>query len=188
MEMKVSEEIIQIDENQKNPLRTVAREVKKSEFGTPYLKEVLKAMQTALSRESDGVALAAPQIALSLKIFVVAPSAYKEDAKWKPLIFINPKIIKASKKTKEVQEGCLSVRWLYGTTTRSVSVTIQAQDENGITFTYGASDLIAHIFQHECDHLDGVLFTDVGFDFQEYSEEEVKKMEKEAKKFTPLDK
>lgn len=182
MEMSVSDKIIQIDENQKNPLRTETKEVKKSEFGTPYLKEVISAMQTALSRESDGVALAAPQIGLSLRIFVVAPRAYKPETKWKPLVFINPKIIKASKKTKNVQEGCLSVRWLYGTTTRSVSVTIQAQDENGNTFTYGASDLIAHIFQHECDHLDGVLFTDVGFDFQEYSEEEIKQMEKETKK------
>ncbi len=179
--MKVSDKIIQIDEDKKNPLRTTTKEVKKSDFGTPYLKDVISAMKTALSRESDGVALAAPQIGLSLKIFVVAPSAYKEEAKFKPIVFINPKIIKASKKTKKVQEGCLSVRWLYGTTTRSVNVTIQAQDENGVSFTYGASDLIAHIFQHECDHLNGVLFTDVGFDFQEYSEEEIKQMEKEAK-------
>lgn len=172
--MKVSNTIIQIDDNDKNPLRAKAREIKKDEFSGAYLKEVIETMQDSLSKEHDGVALAAPQIGLSLRIFVISPNAYPKETKWKPLIFINPKIVKVSKKTANMQEGCLSVRWIYGTTIRSTSATVEAYDIDGNKFTYGASGLIAHIFQHEIDHLDGVLFIDHGFDFQELTEEEVK--------------
>lgn len=172
--MKVNGTIIQIDEDATGPLRTVARDIKKGEFDTPYLKDVIDTMQKALSQEQDGVALAAPQIGLSLRIFVVTEKAYPENTKWKPLVFINPTITKASKKTAEMQEGCLSVRWIYGTTTRSTSATVEAYDMAGNKFSYGASGLIAHIFQHETDHLDGILFIDHGFDFEEFTEEEVK--------------
>lgn len=180
--MKVKDTIIQIDEKEDNPLRSVARNIKKDEFGSPYLREVIDAMQTALSREPDGVALAAPQIGLTLRIFVVAESAYPENAKWKPLVFINPTITKASKKVADMQEGCLSVRWIYGTTTRSTSATVEAFDVNGNKFSYGATGLIAHIFQHETDHLEGVLFIDHGFDLEEYTEEEVKASAESKKK------
>lgn len=176
---KVSDTIIQVNEKESNPLRSVARDIKSTEFGEEYLLEVIKTMQHALARESDGVALAAPQIALPLRIFVVSPNAYPEEAKWKPLVFINPSITKVSKKTKVMEEGCLSVRWIYGKTKRSVSATVEAFDVNGNKFSYGASGLIAHIFQHEIDHLDGILFIDHGFDLEEYTEEEVKRMEKE---------
>jgi len=179
--MKVKNTIIQIDKSKKNPLRIITQAVKKDEFGSPYLKEVIKAMQSALSGESDGVAIAAPQIALPLRIFVVSPEAYNEGTKWKPLVFINPKIKKISKKTATVQEGCLSIRWVYGKTVRSLLATVEAYDVEGNKFTYGASGLIAHIFQHEIDHLDGILFTDHGFDFEEYTEAEVKRNEKKVK-------
>ena len=180
--MKINETIIQIDETKENPLRAIARPIKKEEFGTNELKKIVATMQTSLAKESDGVALAAPQIALSLRIFVVAPSAYSEEAKWKPLVFINPKIVKISKKTREMQEGCRSVRWIYGKTYRSINATVEAYDIEGNKFTYGASGLIAHIFQHEIDHLDGILFIDHGFDLEEYTEEEVKAAEKNKDK------
>lgn len=173
--MKISGKIIQIDKDKKNPLRQKARDVKKDEFSTPYLKDIIDTMQKSLAKENDGVALAAPQIALSLRIFVVSPNSYSEDAKSKPLVFINPKITKKSKKVAEMQEGCLSVRWIYGRTTRSTSTTVEAYDINGKKFTYGASGLLAHIFQHEIEHLDGILFIDHGFDFEEYTEAEVKR-------------
>ncbi|MBP6948903.1 MAG: peptide deformylase [Candidatus Pacebacteria bacterium] len=179
--MKVSGNIIQIDENDKNPLRQKARLITKDEFGTAYLRDIIETMQSALAKESDGVALAAPQIALSLSIFVVAPSAYSENAKWKPLIFINPRITKISKKTATMQEGCLSVRWIYGKTNRSVSATVEAFDVEGNKFSYGATGLIAHIFQHEIDHLHGTLFIDHGFDFEEFTEEEMIEAEKKRK-------
>jgi peptide deformylase len=171
--MKVTDTIVQIDGDEKNPLRTHSREVKKEEFGSVFLNDVVTSMKTALAREHDGVAIAAPQIGVPLRVFVVAESAYEEDAKHKPLVFINPKIIKKSKKTAVMQEGCLSVRWVYGKTRRSVGATVEAYDEDGKKFTYGGNGLLAHIFQHEIDHLEGVLFIDHGFDLEEFTEEEV---------------
>jgi peptide deformylase len=171
--MKVNETIIQINDDAANPLRAVSRLIKSEEFSSEYLLGVISAMKKALSKEHDGVAIAAPQIALALRIFVVSESAYEEGVKHKPLVFINPKIIKRSKKTAVMQEGCLSVRWIYGKTKRSIAATVEAYDENGKKFSYGGTGLIAHIFQHEIDHLDGVLFIDHGFDLEEYTEEEV---------------
>jgi peptide deformylase len=57
-------------------------------------------------------------------------------------------------------EGCLSVRGKYGSVLRHDKATVQAQDIHGKTFTYHGAGLIAHIFQHEIDHLDGILYTD----------------------------
>ena len=179
--MNVKETIIQVDTNPSNPLRGISREIAQDEFGSPYLRSVITAMKHALEREEDGVAIAAPQIALPLRIFVVEENSYDEDAKLKPLVFINPKIIKRSKKTAVMQEGCLSVRWIYGKTKRSVAATVEAYDEQGKKFTYGGNGLLAHIFQHEIDHLDGVLFVDHGFDLEEYTEEEVRDAEKKSR-------
>lgn len=184
--MKVANTIIQIDENEHNTLRKESRPIKKEEFGSEYLREVVTVMQKALSKETDGVALAAPQIDLPLKIFVLSPNAYTEETKWKPLVFINPQITKVSKKTAIMQEGCLSVRWVYGKTKRYTNATVEAYDIEGNKFSYGGSGLIAHIFQHEIDHLHGVLFIDHGFELEEFTEEEIrageKKLEDDKKK------
>jgi peptide deformylase len=59
-----------------------------------------------------------------------------------------------------MSEGCLSVRGKYGTVLRHVKASVKAQDLGSKTFTYHGTGLIAHIFQHECDHLDGILYTD----------------------------
>ena len=90
-----------------------------------------------------------------------------EDAEIKDLVFINPKISKLSRDKDWMPEGCLSVRWLYGKTFRSKKATITAYDENGQKFTRGASGLLAQIFQHETDHLNGVLFIDHAKDVKE---------------------
>ncbi len=176
--MKIADAIIQVDDNKNNPLRVHARKITQEEFGSQYLKDVIATMTKALKREGDGVAIAAPQIALPLRIFVVAEESYEEDAKSKPLVFINPTIIKKSRKSAIMQEGCLSVRWVYGKTKRSLLATVEAYDIHGNKFTYGGTGLIAHIFQHEIDHLDGILFIDHGFDFEEYTEEEIRAGEK----------
>lgn len=179
--MKTRGKIVQIDNDPKNPLRETAAPVKKSEFGTKELNEIVSSMHKALRAENDGVALAAPQIGVSKRIFVIAPAAYEEGAKWKPLVFINPSLTKVSRKIEERQEGCLSVRWIYGKTKRHASATVEACDESGNKFSFGGTGLIAHIFQHEIDHLDGILFIDHGYDLEEYSEEDLKKMAEEKK-------
>ena len=89
---------------------------------------------------------------------VVSKNEVKE--KIKNIIFINPKISKLSREKTWMPEGCLSVRPLYGKTFRSTKATINAYNENGKKITRGASGLLAQIFQHEVDHLNGILFID----------------------------
>lgn len=82
-------------------------------------------------------------------------SAGKED-----MVFINPEILKTSKEKMAFEEGCLSVRWLYGKVRRSQKTLVRAYDENGKLFTMGGSGLLSQAFQHEIDHLNGILFID----------------------------
>jgi peptide deformylase len=93
------------------------------------------------------------------------------------MICINPEIIKVSRKKVHVPEGCLSVRWFYGNTVRNEKATIRAYDENGKLFTYGGSGLVAQIFQHETDHLNGTLFIDHATDIEELTEKEIAAIE-----------
>ena len=72
-------------------------------------------------------------------------------------------------------EGCLSVRWLYGEVKRSTNATIRAYDEDGKVFTRGGGGLLSQIFQHEIDHLDGIIFTDKAKNLVELKPEDLKK-------------
>ena len=148
-----------VDRNNR-ALREQAVEVEKPLFGTRKLAKIITDMQEALGNEDDGVALAAPQIGLSLRIFVVSPRTYGKNDKSRPLVFINPRLIKRSKRERLVDEGCLSIRWLYGEVRRSENATVEAYNEKGRRFTRGGGGVLAQIFQHEIDHLEGILFTD----------------------------
>lgn len=144
-------------------LRDIAKEVSIDKITSPEIKKVIKEMSEALATQDDGVAIAAPQIGYSYRIFVVAGKVLENDEevyKKKDMVFINPVIKKLSKKTTWLEEGCLSVRPFWGEVKRSLQATIEAYDENGNKFTRGASGLLAHIFQHETDHLNGILFID----------------------------
>lgn len=178
-------------------LRSIAKPVAQDEFGTKKLKEILLQMINALEREHDGVAIAAPQIGVPLRIFVVSRNAFAIEDEHKKnkkvltlpekipdhhLIAINPEIIKLSRKKVKVPEGCLSVRWLYGNTLRHEKALLRAHDENGKMFTYGGSGLIAQIFQHETDHLNGTLFIDHATDIEALSPKEIAKIQAESKK------
>jgi len=91
----------------------------------------------------------------------------KQEKKYKDMVFINPKILKTSKKMALVEEGCLSVRWLYGKVKRAEKTLIKAYDEGGKLFTMGGSGLLSQAFQHETDHLEGILFTDKAVNLKE---------------------
>jgi len=151
-------------------LRKISEPVPKEMFGSEKLKKILKDMGEALDSQDDGVAIAAPQIAVSLRIFMISNKVldilYPEEdhENVDHLVFINPKILRLSKEREITEEGCLSVRYLYGKTKRAKKAKIKAQDENGHPFEMGASGLIAQIFQHEMEHLDGHLFIDHAFD------------------------
>lgn len=148
-------------------LREVAHAVKVEEISSKKISATIAEMKQALHAEEDGVAIAAPQIGAGLRIFVVNATilalAKKKGAdKEAPedLVFINPEIVKVSRKKKKMEEGCLSLRYLYGQVSRHEKITINAYDERGARLVYGASGLLAQIFQHEIDHLNGILFID----------------------------
>ncbi|MBI2065805.1 MAG: peptide deformylase [Candidatus Zambryskibacteria bacterium] len=138
-------------------LRKVAKSVLIKDIGSKKISAILNKMKKALSAEEDGAAIAAPQIGENLRIFIISD---KLPIRLKSHVFINPEIIKASKKSRRMEEGCLSIRWLYGQVKRSEKVVIRAYDKAGKQFERGASGLLAQIFQHETDHLDGILFID----------------------------
>lgn len=162
-------------------LRRQAKVVTLKDIKSKKVHDILRRMKEALYGEDDGVAIAAPQIGESLRIFLVRgnildllrnkknadKSNRKQTHPQKDLVFINPEIIKKSKSMKKVEEGCLSVRWLYGLVKRVEKVTIRSYDESGKLSERGASGLLAQIFQHETDHLDGILFIDKAEDLQE---------------------
>jgi peptide deformylase len=147
-------------------LRQVAKPVAKKDITSRKIRGVIARMKKVLGGEEYGVAIAAPQIGHSLRIFVVAgrallPEDAPEDAKRPPdMVFINPEITRLSRAKREMAEGCLSVRGKYGTVMRHERASVKALDEAGKPFTYNGTGLVAHIFQHEYDHLDGILYID----------------------------
>ncbi len=176
-------------------LRGKAKTVPLSEIGSKEIQRTLLRMKAALEGEADGVAIAAPQIGVPLRIFVISHRAFvilnQERAKEgkgatpvpeKDMICINPEILKLSKKKVKVPEGCLSVRWKYGNTRRHEKATLRAYDEYGKRFTYGGSGLLAQIFQHENDHLNGMLFIDHATEIEELTPKQIEEMQAEAKK------
>ena len=141
-------------------MRSQISPVEESLFGSKKLKGIIADLERALAQEEDGVAIAAPQIGVNLRLFVVSPKVFQESSSEVNKVFINPEIIKFSKERHWTPEGCLSVRFLYGEVKRSSKVTLKAKDQDGQIFLRGASGLLAQIFQHEVDHLNGILFID----------------------------
>lgn len=163
-------------------MREVARSIPKEEISSERIQKIINEMSSAMVVQKDGIAIAAPQIGENLRIFVVSGKLLSQVDKShkggdKDLVFINPEIIKLSKEKKDVEEGCLSVRWLYGKVRRSVRATITAFNEKGEKIERGASGVLAQVFQHEVDHLNGILFTDKAKEVWEMTEEEVKELQ-----------
>jgi peptide deformylase len=157
-------------------LREVCKDVPQDKITSSKIQNILKEMKIALDSQEDGVAIAAPQIGYALRMFIVSEKVSDLLGKGKSdeiageeaapksilrnLVFINPVIKKLSKEKKIMEEGCLSVRYLYGKVKRSNKVLIEAYDDSGKKFSMGGVGLLAQIFQHETDHLNGVLFID----------------------------
>jgi peptide deformylase len=116
-------------------------------------------------REAPGVGLAAPQIGLPDRIVVIEyyerdEDEEKEDAPKKVWAVLNPEIIKASEEKVMGVEGCLSIPGLVGEVERHASVQVKGLNRHGKPMKIKAEGWLARIFQHEIDHLNGVLFTD----------------------------
>ena len=137
-------------------------------------EEMFKTMTSA-----NGVGLAAPQVGIAKRFFVLTAD---DDVK---RVFINPEITKTSAETSEYEEGCLSIPGFSEKIIRPVKVSVAALNEFGKPFVIENADgLLARIIQHENDHLDGYLYIDRGdSDFAKQTEEQFKKrVERNAKK------
>jgi len=140
-------------------LRIVTKPVKKI---TPELlrttREMIKLTKTF--KDPEGVGLASTQVGLDGSFFVALVSNPKKDEPERYASFFNPQILSFSEATREHVEGCLSTLNYWGFVTRSRSVRAIYLDETGRQVTKTLTGLLAHIFQHEVDHLNGVLFQD----------------------------
>ncbi|MEM7793991.1 MAG: peptide deformylase [Cyanobacteria bacterium P01_C01_bin.118] len=115
-----------------------------------------KMLQTMYSE--DGIGLAAPQVGVHKQILVVDTDP--EEAANKPIVMINPKIIRHSKDMACGQEGCLSIPNVFLDVIRPAAIEVSFKDENGRPQKIKADDLLARVIQHEMDHLNGVMFVD----------------------------
>lgn len=157
-------------------LRQKARKV--SSFGADLQKLIDDMVETM--REAPGVGLAAPQVDEPLRVIVVEfGDEEDEEAPAKLYSLVNPEVIKASAETDMGTEGCLSIPGFVGDVDRPVSVTIKGLNRRGKPMRIKAKGWLARIFQHEIDHLDGVLFIDRA--------EKVWKVEEEPAQVMPAD-
>lgn len=155
-----------------NPiLRKTLSELPAEEIRSEHIRQTIAQMSEALYQSSNGIGIAAPQIGISLPIFLVSEEALAHDDgtphdhtkdrwRWRHFVYINPKLIKSSQKKVLLDEGCLSVEGMFGKVLRARQVTVEALNEQGKKFRVGASGLFAQVLQHEIDHLNGILFTD----------------------------
>lgn len=135
-----------------NPiLRQVAEPVRPAEILRLEFQKLLDEMIETMKK--NGVGLAAPQIGVSQRAIIVK-------TKTGPEAFINPKIISASIRKTEGEEGCLSVPNVWGIVKRYAKVKIKALNRRGEKVLIKATGLESVIFQHEIDHLNGILFID----------------------------
>lgn len=133
-------------------------------FGTDFLKELVQEMDQ-LMLTHDGMGLAAPQVGESLRIFLThAPFESPEGSgKWElgPLeVFINPVLTFPTQELWVVEEGCLSLPNLRLPVERPVGITIEAYDIEGKPFKRSVTEMVARLYMHENDHLNGVLTID----------------------------
>lgn len=147
-------------------LRKVGKEITKD---YPQLTKLIADMKETMYNAS-GVGLAAPQIGKAIRLFVIDASPFAEDedlsaeeqAVLKDFnrVFINPKIVKEEGEEWVFNEGCLSIPNVREDVWRQETITIEYEDENFKKHNEVLNGLAARVFQHEYDHIEGVLFTD----------------------------
>ncbi len=143
--------ILEIQKGENNSiLRKKSRAIEKIDGSVLQLtKDVIETMY-----KNNGVGLTACQVGKNIRIFVVAKELSKKQ------VFINPDIVKMSKKTDVFEEGCLSLPNVFIKKERAKSLKIKALDESGKQFKLKAKGLLARVIQHENDHLNGILIVD----------------------------
>ncbi|HJJ36335.1 MAG TPA: peptide deformylase, partial [Methanocorpusculum sp.] len=119
---------------------------------TPELTQILDEM-VPLMAASHGVGLAAPQVGISQRFFVM-------NAGDKVRKVINPEIVQYGSALAEMEEGCLSIPGIHKKVRRSRRISVRYTDETGAVIEEELKDFTARVFQHEYDHLDGIMFVD----------------------------
>jgi peptide deformylase len=146
-----------------NPvLREVAKDVDPAEIATPEFQQFVDSLVQTM-REYDGAGLAAPQVHVSKRVAVleVADNPRYPDAPEVPLtVLVNPRVRPLTDERIRVWEGCLSIPELRGLVPRVARVELEAFDRGGRPLKRRFEGFPAAVVQHECDHLDGVLFLD----------------------------
>lgn len=141
-------------------LRQVARPVDPKRLKSPEYQDFIDSMLDTM-REYDGVGLAAPQVHVGDRVVVFHDEAGLENAKGEPIVaLVNPEIRPLTDEKDSMWEGCLSVPNLRGKVSRPNRVEVTALDRHGKKIKLELSGFAAVVIQHECDHLDGVLFVD----------------------------
>src|SRR5690554_3013734 len=133
-------------------LREIAKPVPKV---TSNIVKLLNDMAETMY-DAGGVGLAAPQVGIQKRVIVLDP----HDGETELIGLINPEIIHADGEQLGA-EGCLSIPDLNGDVNRKLNITVKGLDRDGNEITIKASEYLARIFQHEIDHLNGILFTDI---------------------------
>ncbi|WP_346795713.1 peptide deformylase [Halomonas sp. Bachu 37] len=106
--------------------------------------------------DASGIGLAATQVDVHRRVVVMDVSDNRDS----PLVLINPSYVPVGDEREPLQEGCLSIPEYYADVPRALKVQLKALDRHGEPYELEADGLLAHCIQHECDHLEGVLFVD----------------------------
>jgi peptide deformylase len=152
--------ILQITQLGHPVLRQAAKRVEN--ISDPSVQDLIDDMLVTVD-DANGVGLAAPQVYQSVRIFIMAPgtsSRYPDSPYMEPTALINPEIISASDEMEKGWEGCLSIPGVRGLVPRHASIDVKYTTRDGETIETKLEGFIARIFQHELDHLDGVVFFD----------------------------
>ncbi|KAI4999313.1 peptide deformylase 1B, chloroplastic isoform X1 [Hordeum vulgare subsp. vulgare] len=133
--------------------------------------------------KTDGIGLSAPQVGVNVQLMVFNPAGVKGEGE--EIVLVNPVVYKFSKRLSVYEEGCLSFPGIYANVLRPDTVKIDAQDASGAKIKVKLSELSARVFQHEFDHLQGILFFDrMTMDVVESIHEQLKSLEEKYEEIT----
>lgn len=153
--IKEEPELLQIAHLGNPVIRTITKEV--SNITSSDIQKLISAM-LATCMDVPGVGLAAPQVYKKIRLFIMIPNP--KNSRAKSIVVINPKIISTGKEIKKDWEGCLSIPGIRGLVPRHTTIKVEYFDREGKKQTKTFKDFVARIFQHEYDHLDGIVFLD----------------------------
>lgn len=146
-------------------LRDRAQEVDLAILKEPSTQEYIERLIKTMYK-SKGIGIASPQVGRSIRLVVIGKDALRETQNRsqfmlnQDLVLVNPVITSLGKQTALLNEGCLSVPKVYGNVQRHLSLTVEGFDRYGNPLSFSATDFLAHVVQHEIDHLEGTLFID----------------------------